>query len=39
MAGEVTDPRVKAILLGGGAVAAGAPFVAGAMSKKAKTYR
>ena len=32
MAGEVTDPRVKAILLGGGAMAAGAPFVAGAMS-------
>jgi len=34
MAGEVTDPRVKAILLGGGAVAAGAPFVAGAMSNQ-----
>ena len=35
MAGEVTDPRVKALLLGGGAVAAGLPFGIGALMDKA----
>ena len=34
--GEVTDPRVKAILLGGGAVAAGLPFGIAALEDRAK---
>jgi len=37
--GEVQDPRVKALLLGGGAAAAGAPFVASAMGLGQKPKR
>ena len=34
--GEVTDPRVKGILLGGGAVAAGLPFGIAALEDRAR---
>jgi hypothetical protein len=37
--GEVQDPRVKALLLGGGAAVAGAPFVASAMGLGQKPKR
>lgn len=39
MAGEVTDPKVKAILAGGAATAAGATLAAGKLASKSKESR